>query len=44
MERDAAAQRGDRPTVFISLTSPDGAAPVAAWIRTQMAGAVPAAG
>jgi urease accessory protein len=44
MERDAAAQRGERPTVFISLTAPEGAAPVAAWIRAQMAGAVPAPG
>lgn len=37
MERDAAAQRGDLPTVFVSLTSPEGAASVAAWIREQMA-------
>jgi urease accessory protein len=36
MERDSAAQRGDRPTVFVSVTSPEGAAPVASWIRAQM--------
>ena len=36
MERDAAKQRGGLPTVFISLTAPEGAAPVATWIRTQM--------
>lgn len=37
MERDAAAQRGELPTVFISLTAPEGAAPVAAWIQQQLA-------
>ena len=37
MERDAAMQRGELPTVFVSLTSPEGAAPVAAWIQAQMA-------
>ena len=36
MERDSALQRGDLPTVFISLTSPEGAAPVATWILSQM--------
>lgn len=36
MERDAAAQRGRLPTVFVSLLTPDGAAPVADWIRAQM--------
>jgi urease accessory protein len=39
MARDAAAQRGDLPTVFVSLISPDGAAPIAAWIHEQMAAA-----
>ena len=38
MERDAAAQRGDLPTVFVSLTSPEGAAPIAEWIRAPDAG------
>jgi urease accessory protein len=37
MARDAAAQRGDLPTVLISLNSPEGAEPVAAWIRGQLA-------
>ena len=36
MERDAAAQRGDLPTVFTSLNSPEGAAPIAEWIQAQM--------
>jgi urease accessory protein len=36
MERDSAAQRGDLPTVFVSLTSPEGATPIAEWIRAQM--------
>jgi urease accessory protein len=44
MERDAAAQRGDLPTVFVSLTSSEGAAPIAAWIRTQMPATAPAPG
>ena len=35
MERDAATQRGDLPTVFVSLTSPEGAAPIAAWIQAR---------
>jgi urease accessory protein len=39
MERDAAAQRGDLPTVFVSLTSPEGAAPIATWIHQQIAAA-----
>lgn len=37
MERDATAQRGNRPTVLISLTRPEGAAPVADWIRARLA-------
>jgi urease accessory protein len=37
MERDAAARRGDLPTVFLSLVEDRGAAPVAAWIREALA-------
>ena len=33
MANDAAARRGDRPTLFVSLVAPDGVAPVADWIR-----------
>jgi urease accessory protein len=33
MERDAAARRGDLPTVFLSLVEDRQAGPVAAWIR-----------
>jgi urease accessory protein len=33
--RDAAARRGDLPTVFLSLVEDRGAAPVAAWVRGQ---------
>ncbi|UDY36559.1 urease accessory protein UreG [Dermatobacter hominis] len=44
MARDAAAQRGDLPTVFVSLDAPEGAAPIATWIREQMPAAAPAAG
>ena len=44
MERDAAAQRGDLPTVFVSLTSPDGASPIMEWIRAQMPAPANAAG
>jgi hypothetical protein len=36
MERDATAQRDGRPTVFVSLTSPEGASAIAEWIRAQM--------
>ena len=43
MERDAAVQRGDLPTVFVSLNTPEGAQPIASWIQEQMALA-PAAG
>ncbi len=42
MERDAAAQRGDLPTVFVSLTESEGAAPVAAWIQEQLRATAPA--
>ncbi len=44
MERDAAAQRGDLPTVFVSLTSAEGAAPIAEWIRAQMPATATTAG
>ena len=33
MERDAAAQRGSRPTVFVSLVDDPGAAPVASVLE-----------
>ena len=33
MARDAAARRGEAPTLFISLVASDGVAPVADWIR-----------
>jgi urease accessory protein len=42
MARDAAARRGDLPTVFLSLVGDPGAAPVASWVRglvTASAGA-----
>src|SRR6185436_22469 len=37
MERDAAARRGDLPTVFLSLVRDAGASPVTAWIREALA-------
>ncbi|NYI04455.1 urease accessory protein UreG [Allostreptomyces psammosilenae] len=37
MARDAAAQRGDLPTLFCSLAAPDGVAPIAAWVRERLA-------
>ncbi|WEH43052.1 urease accessory protein UreG [Streptomyces sp. NBC_01218] len=37
MADDAARQRGELPVVFTSLTSADGVAPVAAWVRAQLA-------
>lgn len=37
MARDAKAQRGDLPVVFTALTAQDGIAPVADWIREQLA-------
>ncbi|HEU4423723.1 MAG TPA: urease accessory protein UreG [Pilimelia sp.] len=37
MARDAAARRGALPTVFLSLVADPGAAPVAGWIREQVA-------
>ena len=36
MRRDAAAVRGDRPTVLISLTEDPSAAAVLAWVREQL--------
>ena len=38
MRRDAAAARGDRPTLFTSLVGADGATAVATWVRAQLAG------
>jgi urease accessory protein len=37
MDRDAKARRGELPIAFTSLTGPDAAAEVAAWVRTQLA-------
>ncbi|MFJ9944546.1 urease accessory protein UreG [Streptomyces erythrochromogenes] len=37
MARDAAEQRGDLPVAFQSLRSPEGVAPVAAWVRERIA-------
>ncbi|MEV4560190.1 urease accessory protein UreG [Kitasatospora sp. NPDC049285] len=37
MARDAKAQRDALPTVFTSLTAPDGIAPVVGWVREQVA-------
>ncbi|HZQ59079.1 MAG TPA: urease accessory protein UreG [Acidimicrobiales bacterium] len=37
MRRDAAARRGDRPTLFTSLVSAEGADAVAEWVREQVA-------
>jgi urease accessory protein len=39
MRRDAAVRRGDRPTLFTTLVTADGAEPVAQWVRAQLAGA-----
>ncbi|MEU9127987.1 urease accessory protein UreG [Kitasatospora sp. NPDC048540] len=36
MARDAAAQRGDLPTLFCSLAAPDGIDPIAAWVRARL--------
>ena len=36
MARDAAAQRGDLPTQFLSLVGEPGAAPVAQWIHAEL--------
>ncbi|MER8185812.1 urease accessory protein UreG [Kitasatospora sp. NPDC094015] len=37
MARDAAAQRGELPTLFSSLATPDGIEPIAAWVRARRA-------
>ena len=39
MERDAAAGRGARPTIFTSLVADPGAAAVAEWVRAVVASA-----
>jgi urease accessory protein len=39
MARDAAARRGDAPTVFLSLVGDPGAGPVADWVRGLRAAA-----
>jgi urease accessory protein len=36
MARDAAARRGDAPTVFLSLVDDPEAAPVQRWVREQL--------
>jgi urease accessory protein len=36
MARDAAARRGDLPTVFLSLVEDPAAAPVTDWVRAQV--------
>jgi urease accessory protein len=42
MDRDAAQRRGDRPTVFLSLTGDPTATAVADWIRSRVAERLPA--
>jgi urease accessory protein len=37
MDRDARAKRGERPTLFVSLTEDPAATTVAAWVRQQLA-------
>jgi urease accessory protein len=37
MSRDAAARRGDAPTVFLSLVDDPTAGPVVAWVRSSVA-------
>jgi urease accessory protein len=37
MARDAAARRGDAPTVFVSLVEGPAAAPVQEWVRAELA-------
>jgi urease accessory protein len=36
MRRDAAAVRGDRPTLLVSLREDPSAGPVAEWVRGQV--------
>ena len=40
MARDAAVMRGDRPTMFVSLTEDPMATAVAHWVRAEMAASV----
>jgi urease accessory protein len=42
MARDARRQRGDRPTVFLSLTDDPTADPVARWVRAHLEDDAPA--
>jgi urease accessory protein len=42
MRRDAERQRGDKPTMFLSLRQDPRATPVADWIREQVGAAAPA--
>ena len=42
MARDAAARRGDLPTLFLSLVGEPGAAPVADWVRDRVTAGSPA--
>ena len=44
MRRDAAARRGDLPTVFLSLVGPEAATPVAEWLERQLAALTGASG
>lgn len=37
MRRDSAAQRGDLPTVLVSLRAPGGVTPIADWVRDAIA-------
>jgi urease accessory protein len=37
MAADAKAQRGDLPVLFTSLRTENGVAPVADWVRKQLA-------
>lgn len=37
MRNDAAAQRGDLPTVLVSLRAPGGVTPIADWVRDSIA-------
>jgi urease accessory protein len=43
MARDAAARRGDLPTVFLSLVEDPAATPVAGWVRGLLTSPAPAA-
>jgi urease accessory protein len=42
MRRDAATQRGARPTVLISLRAADGVRPVTEWVRQEIIARTPA--